>query len=224
VEIAIERAMGRLEDELFLLPLLTAARGLAVDVGANRGYYTCVMAGIFRDVVAFEPNPDVIAGIAAMRAANVTFHRCALSSSVGTSRLYVPQGGETDYTGWGSLHPGHFPGAAPITELDVPVRRLDEFGLEGVAIIKIDVEGHEAEVLEGGRATIAASRPVVIVETFPGNRRAVWGFFSQLGYSAGVFENGRLEMLPGGITDYSGSHAMFVFLPSPPTAPIVLHR
>jgi hypothetical protein len=43
-------------------------------------------------------------------------------------------------------------------------RRLDDFGLDP-QVVKIDVQGMEAAVIRGGLATIARSRPMIIIET-----------------------------------------------------------
>lgn len=51
-----------------------------------------------------------------------------------------------------------------IIEKDVQVKRLDDFGIADVDFIKIDVEGHELEVLKGGAATIERYRPVLLME------------------------------------------------------------
>ena len=48
--------------------------------------------------------------------------------------------------------------------MDVQLRPLDDFGITGVDFIKIDVEGHEVEVLKGAAQTIEQSRPVVLTE------------------------------------------------------------
>jgi hypothetical protein len=48
---------------------------------------------------------------------------------------------------------------------------LDSFKLEGVSLIKIDVEGHEDEVLSGATDTIANCRPVLVVEIEARHRR-----------------------------------------------------
>jgi len=53
-------------------------------------------------------------------------------------------------------------------EEKVNIKKLDSFNLKNVCLIKIDVEGHENQVLEGALDTIKSSRPVMIVEILGG--------------------------------------------------------
>ena len=47
------------------------------------------------------------------------------------------------------------------------MKRLDDYALDDVDLIKIDVEGYEFFVIQGGEATITRNRPVMIVEQKP---------------------------------------------------------
>ena len=51
-----------------------------------------------------------------------------------------------------------------VERMIVPVQRLDDFRFSNVGAVKIDVEGHEEEVLLGARETITANKPVLFVE------------------------------------------------------------
>jgi hypothetical protein len=59
-------------------------------------------------------------------------------------------------------------GQAQAQRFQVEVRTLDSYGFSGVRAVKVDVEGSEMEVLEGGRETIARDRPILIVELLTG--------------------------------------------------------
>ena len=65
----------------------------------------------------------------------------------------------------------------------VEARTIDSFGFSEVSLIKIDVEGHEAEVLHGAEKTISAFHPVIIVEISKGNRTVVMPILKGHGYS-----------------------------------------
>jgi hypothetical protein len=51
--------------------------------------------------------------------------------------------------------------------IDVHCNMLDDFEFENVSFIKIDVEGHESDVLAGARHTIAREKPVMVIEIEP---------------------------------------------------------
>lgn len=156
----IRRLTHRLERELpFLAHVLKAPR-TCVDVGANYGMYTCVLAKMARRVEAFEPIPACAAALRAYFGSTVQVHRVALSSRSGHVTLFTPvRGGVVNFesTGLGVASPDAIP-------VEVETRRLDEFELIDVSFVKIDVEGHELEVLEGGQHTIARDRPILLVE------------------------------------------------------------
>jgi FkbM family methyltransferase len=140
--------------------------GDMVDVGAYVGLYALAAAPRAGRVLAFEPNAAARArlerNVTLNGAANVVVDGRALSDSAGARKLWV--GGDT---AWSTLREGWLAGSEPVeveaTTLDSEVDRL---GLEP-AFVKVDVEGHEVDVLRGGAATIAAKRPVVLCEVGP---------------------------------------------------------
>jgi FkbM family methyltransferase len=210
----IEQAMGRLPGELKLLGSLTAARGTAIDVGANRGYYSYAMTKIFREVVALEPNEALTRDLARCGARNLTIHSCGLSSAAGEMDLHIPIVDGREYVGWASFERDYFQGAGSYRVLKVPVRRLDDLDLADVSLVKINAPTHEAEVLEGGRRTIEASRPAVIAQIEPANRRLFDRALGDLGLAPHIAEGGRLLPLPGGSERYAGEKIVFVFVPA----------
>jgi FkbM family methyltransferase len=148
-----------------------------LDVGANIGFMSVAMVARLGDrgrLVAFEPHPGLFEElsinleIARLRFPGVkTLSFCeALSDVAGTARLSVPAefsenrglarlGGATD-------------------GIEVTTRRLDDHVAEtgpDIALMKIDVEGHEAAVFRGARALLerGAVRHVIMEEhgSFP---------------------------------------------------------
>ena len=131
-------------------------RRRAVDVGAHVGFRSYYLALAFARVEAFEPS-ELFAQCFErnVRAKAVTLHRVALGEAQGEIALEV----DAENTGATHVRPGAQEGAQKL-----PMRRLDDYALEEVDLVKIDVEGYERRVLEGGRDTLARCRPVVIVE------------------------------------------------------------
>ena len=163
-EYSVHVLAGEREPELKHLSQICPGSGVAVDVGANLGYYTFKMAKRFKHVYSFEPNPNASFPIRTSGFHNVTLIDLALSDTHGSAELKIPVIGKVVLAGWASLIPGNCPGADHHLVRQVELATLDEFELADVALIKIDVEGHELEVLRGARQTISASRPILIVE------------------------------------------------------------
>ena len=72
-----------------------------------------------------------------------------------------------------SLRPSHVSGAQRDSGTLVPVRQLDDFRsyFASPMVLKIDVEGEELAVLQGGIRTVETFRPVIIVEAHFHNER-----------------------------------------------------
>lgn len=193
---------GMREPELKYLSKICRATGTAVDVGANVGYYTFVMAHRFERVYAFEVNPDVSEPIRRSGLENVHLVDEGLSSSSGKSVLHIPVVDALPLTGWASLERGNCPSASHYLERPVSLVTLDTFELDGVDLIKIDVEGHELQVLEGAISTIANSHPALVVEIKPRRFEAVQAFLRRHGYGVRLLED---------LTGEPGSPENFIF-------------
>ena len=56
------------------------------------------------------------------------------------------------------------------------------FKVHKPSLIKIDVEGHELEVLKGGEKKLSQCKPLLLIESFPPNLDKVVNFLTKLGY------------------------------------------
>ena len=142
-----------------------------VDVGANVGVHTVRLGrlvGRDGEVIAIEPDPDVVLrteqNIALNSLANVRVINAAASERPGKMQLYRPSLWDTNRARASLHHHPYLTGAA----ITVPVVTVDEACAGApVALIKIDVEGHEAAVVRGAAATIAAHAPAVMFDYAP---------------------------------------------------------
>ena len=145
-----------------------------LDIGAHAGWYTLVLSkavGPEGLVHSFEPIPSTFSLLSycvrRLRLRNVSLYNCAASRVNGTAMMTVPQyatGGENFYEA--SLLPDAA-GSTPLRQFSVELRRVDSVlpaSPRPIAFIKCDVEGHEAEVLEGAAHTIERDRPALCVE------------------------------------------------------------
>ena len=134
----------------------------AVDGGAHIGTWSVSMAARFASVLAFEPAPDTfdclvsnLAGIA-----NVVPMRAALGAVAGRAGI----GDDTARPGnTGARHLG----AGRLVEVD----RLDDFGIDDLDFLKLDLEGYELFALTGAKTTILQCRPAIIIEDKDFGRR-----------------------------------------------------
>ena len=166
---------------------------VVIDIGANLGEWTVPLAravGPVGRVLAIEPTPRTAAALEATLAANALRHaevlRCAISDHDGTAEFAVPlvTSARID-SGTARLGAAR----AGYEALHVPTRSLDslapERGLDRLDLIKIDVEGHERQVLEGAASTLERRRPVLVIETgheMETDRPAIRGRLQGIGY------------------------------------------
>lgn len=162
-----------------------------LDVGAHVGYYTvlsAVLAGPSGAVWSFEPNPTnagflrrhvEINGLAQVRV-----EQAAVSDAEGTARFDFGTGSGT----------GHLSSEGAI---EVRTLRLDDVcAAHGIVprAIKIDVEGAEAAVLEGGVKTIESARPVIFLSTHgPEPHAACVAWLRGRGYALAPIVAGSVE-------------------------------
>jgi FkbM family methyltransferase len=144
-----------------LLPRLCPPGSVFVDVGANFGYFTCLLAAHLgrangSKVIAIEPNPDLVRLLRTNISINwsgapVRVEPVAVASEPGTLVLHVPERSAAN----GSLAappPGNLG-----VQHEVQVVRLDDLlaNEPRVDLLKVDVEGFEPAVFRGAVETLA---------------------------------------------------------------------
>lgn len=170
------------ETELQYLDQIGPNEGTAVDIGANVGLFAYHMAQWYDEVYAFEVNEALTKLLEAFDADNIHVINKGCSSRTGQATLHIPSVRDEALTGWATLDPETYPSVQTYIQKDVKVCRLDDYELQEVGLIKIDVEGHELDVIKGAEATITRSRPHVIAEIKPQHVNAIWRFFAERNY------------------------------------------
>ena len=163
----------------------------ALDIGANHGVYTLALARseAIRRVWAFEPTTAPRARLERTVAANALQARvsvvpCALSNYTGSAVFHTSAQSE--------LNSLHAQGGA--TEELVTLDTLDAFAqreltARHVGFVKIDAEGEEPRVLQGGHQFFQTRSPIVMFEMIAGTRPqlGLLDDFAALGY--GIFRH-----------------------------------
>jgi FkbM family methyltransferase len=148
------------------------------DVGANAGFFTLLARDLGARVHAFEPNPKIVSLLlrsAPPEDSRVAVIPAACSDRSGSLALYLY---DDTNTGMASVE------KPAGRRIDVPAVTLSEYWRRTEArpdLIKVDVEGHEYQVLCGAAELIEAVRPDLIVEV---TRRATFQLLATWGYAA----------------------------------------
>ena len=133
----------------------------AVDVGANIGYVTSWLSLRWTQVSSFEPTPT-------------TF--CALEKNARRENINLYNVGLSD--DHGNLLFAHNRSRPNLNQIvsdksklkknwllqEIEVRTLDSYQFENVDLVKIDVEGHEFQVIQGAIKTIQSCKPIIVLE------------------------------------------------------------
>lgn len=149
-----------------------------IDCGANIGNHSLMFNKYFPEsqIYSFEPSsPNFeLLLLNTKKINNIHSFKTALSSKRGTLHMENP-------AFWNK-------GTTTISETGELVQSslLDDFALENISFIKIDVEGHELELVKGSLNTIVNNRPIIWLEDFTGDTKTF--LETRLGYRTISFD------------------------------------
>jgi len=188
-----EKELQTLSDEL----LVGHTDGIVLDIGANLGSYVVPLAkrNPHLQFEAFEPQRIVYYQLCANtflnRLSNVYAHNVGVSNEQRITSYVLPNYAEETNIGAFSIDfdtrlKGYEVKSEGVTER-MQIIPLDLMQYEKVRLIKIDVEGHELQVLHGAEHTLRENNyPPIIFEAwtwkFPEKRQAVFAHLERLGY------------------------------------------
>jgi len=128
----------------------------AVDVGAHVGITAYQMSRSFEQVHAFEINPKIYEcmkyNLKQRNVDNVTTYPYGLGAREESVSIKTTNKSFSTH-----INPSQREG-------DIPVKPLDMFNLQNVDFIKIDAEGYEPFVAQGGLKTIERCQPIILYE------------------------------------------------------------
>lgn len=181
---------------LALRDLVPRGGQMAIDVGSSIGLYSRALASLVPRVVSFEANPAVATFARAVAPRNVEVINVALSSVAKPTTLRIPINGRGHtIDDLATVDEKIDFGGGEFIAAEILSKPLDAYNYANCAFIKIDVEGHEEEVLEGAKNLIERSRPVLMIELEerhnPGAVDRVTRRLSQLGYGGYFLAHGK---------------------------------
>jgi FkbM family methyltransferase len=138
---------------------------VVLDVGANSGQYADSLraAGFTGRIVSFEPLSGPFSLLERKCSTDPLWdcRRCALGDVDGTTSINVAgnAGASSSVLPMLQIHQDAFPSANYVATEEVPIHRLDSVAAEflrpnDIALLKIDVQGFEKQVIAGGKSTL----------------------------------------------------------------------
>ncbi len=150
------------EGENVLMSKFISEGDIVLDIGANIGTTTLSLSKNVSDsgkVIAFEPQ-DIVSqclqtNLTLNDITNVSVFNTAVSNQNGWAKINDKEFSES----------GRY-GEAGISETGTRVKtlKLDELELNDCSLIKIDIEGHEWEAIQGGKNLLKKFKPVLYME------------------------------------------------------------
>ena len=152
-----------------LLSILLKGEKIFYDIGSNWGYFSFLAASLPNyngQIHAFEPSPNTFLDLEDMVSqakldSRIKCHPRALSDKVGNATMYVDSfsSGLDRILTQDIISGGN-------KRVTIPLITIDNFDENFADVIKIDVEGHEYQVLKGGRKKIQNKKPFIIMENW----------------------------------------------------------
>lgn len=166
LDIELVRTIGRIDAAIDWCRSTLDDGSVAIDIGANAGYWTLPLAQVSKRVVAFEPDSIMrtkLLGNLALNpriAGKVAVHDQAVADATGQSAFNIRRVVDGDAnlnTGLSSLISSTYLESV----VTVPTLALDDIAEEHLGFIKIDVEGAESLVIRGGVQTLEKHMPLL---------------------------------------------------------------
>ncbi len=204
----IERSIKKnYEKELSIIEKFSNKTKDALDIGVYRGIYSYKLAQNFKFVHSFEANPLLYPYLnknLKKIVKNIDLYNFALSDSDGETELKLPLRSvslfknnieEIYKLGAASIHPNN--NFDKFKNITIRKKKLDNIEIKNkIGFIKIDVEGHEIEVINGAIETIKKDKPILLIEIEKRHsKRSVddsLSFINQLGYKSFYVKNNEL--------------------------------
>ncbi len=164
------------EKEIRVLSQLVNSSKASIDIGVYRGIYSFFLTDLTSYVYAFEANPLLHSKIqnSFKNKKNIKIENVAISSSTGETELRIPlRDINADYDneqkyrlGTATIHDvNNLENKQFETIKKIKTISLDEYNFNHeIGFVKIDVEGHEHDIIKGGTQFILKNKPVMLIE------------------------------------------------------------
>lgn len=164
------------EREICYLPNLINKSSASIDIGVYRGVYSYFLSKESEYVYAFEANPLLIQKLKKgfQKYKNIKIENLAVSSNQGFANLKIPfRNQNIDYSdyeelyqlGTATIHEKNNLANTKFQSFEIEKIKLDAYSFDHkIGFIKIDVEGHELDIINGAKKLISKDKPNLMIE------------------------------------------------------------
>ena len=216
------------EKEIKLLDKLVDHSKASIDIGVYRGVYSYFLSNLSKYVYAFEANPllhsKLVKGFQNKK--NIKIENMAVSSESGETELRLPIRdieANFDYEekyklGTATIHKANTLNNEKFETIKSIIKiSLDEYNFKHqIGFLKIDVEGHELDILRGGKKFISKNMPKMLIEIeerHSGIRPNIAiNDIKQLGYDCFFFDDNFGLQLVQNVEEPTNNN--FIFIPN----------
>lgn len=208
----LRRALSKpAEPDFRIIKFIKAQAGdLFCDIGCNRGQSIDSILIYNKDcqIVAFEPNPIIFEKARARYRGNskVVIHNVGLAAERSQKTLFIPKYRSTYFDELASFDSasarswfskdrilGFDHRLVSLDEFQCEIKTFDDYALSPV-FIKIDVQGYEAQVLQGAWSTITRVKPILLIENDDhSSAETVSELLGRVGYQPHRFDGEKLH-------------------------------
>jgi FkbM family methyltransferase len=146
---------------------------VVLEGGAFIGLHSVKLSKLSNKLVCFEPlsysSQLLLHNLSLNNCKNVEVYTCGLGNKIETAKFIFSLNGNPGCSSLeknpGAINPGAYVWD-PLQEekYNVPLLTIDSLKLDKLNFIKLDVEGYEPKIIEGGIKTIKKFRPVIVLE------------------------------------------------------------
>jgi len=144
--------------------LVRGLGGTFMDVGANLGNHSILLAADFEQLAVFEPNPPTLARLRANLELNALSKAQVFGIGLSDANVSLPFHAETGTNPGASRFLDVAEKGASRLEVRIGDEVVEAGALGPITAIKVDVEGHEERVIVGLARTIERDQPLVFME------------------------------------------------------------
>lgn len=191
----------RCEPELLYLNQVLKSDSVFIDIGTNKGIYLYQAEKIIKTgkIIGFEPNKKLVAFCSHLFK-NAKVYPFAASSKAGISVLNIPKKGNGLQDTRASLEAM----GDDVEKIEIETIRLDDWAaiqnISKIDLIKIDVEGHEFDSVQGCENILKTIKPIFIIEIELRHAKypihEIFDFIKSFGYDVFYFDRQILKPVP----------------------------